>query len=53
LPILKDTSAEVAAKICAGLAPEKLTAAEEADVLTLNYAARYGTRFKEICKQED
>lgn len=51
LVILKDTSAEVADKVCGGLAPEVLTAEERADVLALNYAARFGKRYQLICKK--
>lgn len=47
--ILKDTSAEVALKICEGLKPEILSAQEEVDVLTLNYSARAGKVWERIC----
>lgn len=51
--ILKETSADAIAKVCEGLAPEMLTAEESADVLMLNYAARAGKRYLEICKQRE
>lgn len=53
LVILKETSADAIAKVCEGLAPEMLTAEESADVLMLNYAARAGKRYLEICKQRE
>lgn len=53
--ILQNTSDEAVAKVCDGLKPEKLKPEEEADVLALNYAARYGKRYQVICpkKKED
>lgn len=47
---MAETAEAVKAKLCADFKPERLTEAEAADALALNYSARADEHWKTICK---